>query len=353
MSYRSPILSGPSSPPESSASTSFSRRDSGSSRMDSRYEGLSIKEVEQLREHEDRLRRRGSEPSLSYIAVVSGDKSGIYQYVSDSVTDVLGFEPAELLGRSCYKVFHPEELAKLGEVHYRALADESAACVAYMRLLHKDGYWVECSVSYSTVYDKSLTLVSRIHAGSRGFEHAITAREIFEISPASQGRFSITRQGSAASSPSPPKTASPTPPPFHQLPPSSRTPRTFFLIDRFTNTARVMYVSNDVIVNGNTLKNNPFYSIIKPSDRALVRDHIERAKQSSPLGRDYRGSGGHAYTRFSVLKIPDLPPISSIWPGGTDESERMMPGQEFIQVEAIFTASSDGLTCVIERLQSE
>jgi hypothetical protein len=28
-----------------------------------------------LREHEDRLRRRGSEPSLSYIAVVSGDKS--------------------------------------------------------------------------------------------------------------------------------------------------------------------------------------------------------------------------------------------------------------------------------------
>jgi hypothetical protein len=80
-----------------------------------------------------------------------------------------------------------------------------------------------------------------------------------------------------------------------------------------------MYVSNDVIVNGNTvslcdtilktvlmksqLKNNPFYSIIKPSDRALVREHIERAKQSSPLGRDYRGSGGHAYTRFSVLKV--------------------------------------------------
>lgn len=74
-SYRSPIPSGPSSPPESLASTSISRRDSGSSRMDNRYDGLSVKEVEQLREHEDSLRRRGSEPSLSYIAVVSGDKS--------------------------------------------------------------------------------------------------------------------------------------------------------------------------------------------------------------------------------------------------------------------------------------
>jgi hypothetical protein len=54
------------------------------------------------------------------------------------------------------------------------------------------------------------------------------------------------------------------------------------------------------------LKNNPFYSIIKPSDRALVREHIERAKRSSPIGRDYRGSGGHAYTKFSVLKVSHI-----------------------------------------------
>lgn len=44
--------------------------------------------------------------------------------------------------------------------------------------------------------------------------------------------------------------------------------------------------------------------------------------------------------------------MSSIWPEGTDESERIMPGQEFISVEAIFTASSDGLTCVIERMST-
>ena len=74
MSYRSPIPSGPSSPPESTASTSISRRDSGSSRISKKYEGLSNKEVEQLREHEDMMRMRGNEPSLSYIAVVSGDK---------------------------------------------------------------------------------------------------------------------------------------------------------------------------------------------------------------------------------------------------------------------------------------
>lgn len=104
-------------------------------------------------------------------------------------------------------------------------------------------------------------------------------------------------------------------------------------------------------------------------------------------------SGGHGYCRFSVLKvgrptliergpstdrsrrsplfhsstfatmirlrtapwiplgqIPDLPPHGELYPQGTDETERSMPGQEFIPVEAIFTASSDGLMCVISRI---
>lgn len=38
-------------------------------------------------------------------------------------------------------------------------------------------------------------------------------------------------------------------------------------------------------------------------------------------------------------------------PQGTDETERMMPGQGFILVKGIFTAGSDGVICVIERAQ--
>lgn len=37
--------------------------------------------------------------------------------MSDSVADVLGYEPDELVGKSCYSTFHPEEMAKLEEVH--------------------------------------------------------------------------------------------------------------------------------------------------------------------------------------------------------------------------------------------
>lgn len=86
MSYRSPILSGPSSPPGSRQS--YSRRGSGSQvgSVDSNHEnnnndngspaisGLTIREKGRLMEAEEALRRRGNEPSLSYIAVVSGDQ---------------------------------------------------------------------------------------------------------------------------------------------------------------------------------------------------------------------------------------------------------------------------------------
>jgi hypothetical protein len=66
------------------------------------------------------------------------------------------------------------------------------------------------------------------------------------------------------------------------------------------------------------------------------------------------------YAEFHVLKvsrpcdpteqIPDLPPEGHVHPQGTDESERHMPGQEFILVEGIFTAGSDAVVCVIQRI---
>ena len=49
-------------------------------------------------------------------------------------------------------------------------------------------------------------------------------------------------------------------------------------------------------------------------------------------------------------QIPDLPPHGELYPLGTDETERTMLGQEFIPVEGIFTASSDGLTCIVSRI---
>jgi hypothetical protein len=47
----------------------------------------------------------------------------------------------------------------------------------------------------------------------------------------------------------------------------------------------------------------PFYSIVKPSERGLVREHIQSVKSWSPVVRTERRSGGLGYAEFHVLKV--------------------------------------------------
>lgn len=77
--------------------------------------------------------------------------------MSESIYDVLGYEPHELIGSSPYHIFHPDEIPVLLDIHRyvfeacaadgrRALVSEETACVTYMQLKHKSGEWLPCAV---------------------------------------------------------------------------------------------------------------------------------------------------------------------------------------------------------------
>nr|ODN87473.1 hypothetical protein L203_03250 [Cryptococcus depauperatus CBS 7841] len=296
------------------------------------------------------------ELGLSAIVAVSADQEAKFQFVSESMQDILGYTSGDLIGKSCYLIFHPDEIPFLRHIHFSALVNEKTACVAYFRVLHREGYYVECCCSYYTVYNMSLALYTRAVDGQRTLQQALTAREVVEISPASKGRLLYKRRsasGAVSESSQSPELATLEETGKRWSIPRKPSPRTFYILDRFTDSSRVLYVSNDVVTNGSSLLNHSFYSIVKPSDRSHVRRYIEGAKQSTPVMFNEQQSGGHGYTTFHVLKIPDLPPAGEIWPQGTDDSERSIPGQGFIFVEGIFTASSDGLTCIISRVEPE
>ncbi|KAK1925446.1 hypothetical protein DB88DRAFT_194686 [Papiliotrema laurentii] len=298
---------------------------------------------------------------LSALIVTTGDETTVYKYVSDSITEILGYQPQDLIGRSAYEIFHPDEIPYLRDIHYYSLQEERCACVAYMRLMHRDGYFVECCVSYSTVFRETVAVYTRAENGPTTIQQALTARDVWEVSPGSQGGKWGVKRWTKSSSTSRPKLTSSSSfsPPAEPLSPNSRWklppphPRSFFIINRFTDTCRVIFASNEIISNTSKLRNQPFYSIIKPSDRTLVKQYIDTAKSWTPVIQNERRSGGYGYCRFSVLKIPDLPAHGETYPQGTDEQERMMPGQEFIPVEGIFSASSDGLLCIISRIMPD
>ncbi|EIW72543.1 hypothetical protein TREMEDRAFT_25231, partial [Tremella mesenterica DSM 1558] len=269
-------------------------------------------------------------------------------YVSDSITDILGYEPEEIIGHSVYERIHPDEMRAFADIHWTSFKTDRAAAVTFLRMRHKNGEYVDVCVAFSIVYNMTVSVISRASEGPRAFG----ARVVFELSPSSQGRSIMTVNRSLTPQPisfSDMKDLSD--PELYTLP-RPRHKRTFFLFDRFTETARVMFVSNDVITKTSSLSGKTFYSVVRPSHRLKVKTAVESLKRERPVAEPNDSSPTYRFVNFDVLKIPDLPPQGQLWPLGTDESERSMPGQEFIPVEGIFCACSDGMTCIIDPLWS-
>ncbi|BEJ13446.1 hypothetical protein CspHIS471_0306200 [Cutaneotrichosporon sp. HIS471] len=294
------------------------------------------------------------ELGLSSLFVLTGERNAVMVYVSESIAEILGYDRYDLVGKTSYLIFHPDEIPLLREIHYYALQHEKVGCIMYMRLLHQRGFYVDCAVTYSTVYDLTVGIVTRAINGPNIIRLAATAREVVEARGGVDGitmkRWSTT-PGSRSPTASPiPRTPLPDKPweeNWVRAPPS---PRTFFLLDRFTDTARIMFVSNRLLVSA--AQDTSFYAIVRPQDRIRVRQWIDAAKLWAPVVYDEERTGGHGYLVFDVMKIPDLPPLNHAEPQGTEESVRV-EGQEFIRVEGIFTASSDGIAAIIAPVSEE
>ena len=54
-------------------------------------------------------------------------------YASDSIEDVLGYEPEEVVGKSCFDYFHPDELPFARDEHGKSINFDKAAVLSYCR----------------------------------------------------------------------------------------------------------------------------------------------------------------------------------------------------------------------------
>ncbi|MCA9937159.1 MAG: GAF domain-containing protein [Anaerolineales bacterium] len=69
---------------------------------------------------------------------------GVFQYISASSPDVLGYEPVELIGRSIYDFFHPDDLEQVQAAHLSMTLNDEVNRVTY-RFRRPDGTfaWME------------------------------------------------------------------------------------------------------------------------------------------------------------------------------------------------------------------
>lgn len=92
-----------------------------------------------------------SAPSHTHLADLSPEAHILYS--SDSVVDILGYSPHEIVNRSCWDFFHPNEIPIARAAHGRGVELDKAAVLSYCQMRDKDGNWIGCEIVFTIVYD--------------------------------------------------------------------------------------------------------------------------------------------------------------------------------------------------------
>ncbi|KAN0074606.1 hypothetical protein V8E55_011655 [Tylopilus felleus] len=337
-------------------------------------------------------------PRVSCIAIVDFSEDVRWLYVTESLTELLGYEPRDVIGRPAVELVHPEEFPAVRRLHYDTIRQDKAAVIAYLRLKHKDPFkgYLLCAVSRTVVHNVIVGSISLAVPGPKAFQNASTAQEVVVVTPTATD-FEFRRWGDP--SPMPPSPLAlvpgltdmledhtvdgnqpkPTPPPvlsFKPLP--SQSSRSALILDRFSIHCTVQYCSNDHLLSTTTVMGRSFFDFVAPRSEQIVRSWIDVIKAWGVNERGQPSDGGFGYGKFLLLpkgrdsrtdRIPEAPPPSrrrdltsrshgrpptahassarsrapapSSGPSSSSDLE--------ILVDAIFSGHSDGILVILRR----
>ncbi|WP_412069225.1 putative bifunctional diguanylate cyclase/phosphodiesterase [Rubrivirga sp. IMCC43871] len=92
---------------------------------------------------------------------------GRYEWLSSSVTDILGYRPAELIGRDPYELFHPDDVDRIRTESHELLLDGRASdTVIRYRMRRKDNVYIWLESLTETIRDGSGE-ITRLQVSSR------------------------------------------------------------------------------------------------------------------------------------------------------------------------------------------
>ncbi|KAI1619043.1 hypothetical protein EDD37DRAFT_606953 [Exophiala viscosa] len=156
------------------------------------------------------------------------------KYCSDSIEDILGYLPNEVVGRSCWEYFHPDEIPFAREIHGRGISLDKAAVLNYCRIRHRDGSWIGCECVFTVVHDVLVASTAIYRRGPKARQRALDGagiRRIFSSSPRDPRYHMLSYLSNK----------------FYQEPSAHLPePRAALFLNRFTRTSTIMYATNGV-----------------------------------------------------------------------------------------------------------
>ncbi|KAJ7069423.1 hypothetical protein C8F01DRAFT_1207122 [Mycena amicta] len=290
-------------------------------------------------------------PSVSFIAIM--DFSGRWTFLSESVSDLLGWEANDLRNHSFFELVHPDELQQVQLLHQDTILADKAACIVYMRLKHKDAHkgYLLCAVSRTVVYDRVVGSISFARPGGETLHAGSTAQEVIVVTPAASNLQFRRWHEPTPDAPSPATTRPSSP--HHIEPPISQSVRTAVILDRFSTNCTITQYLNHHLIAPTAARRRPFFDFVARDDEALVRSWLGAIKTCGVNERGQPSNAGFGYGRFLLCargrdSAATTPVPSTGWRLKPIRTSHTTNG-DAILVDAIFSAHSDGLVCILRQ----
>ncbi|KAI9799517.1 MAG: hypothetical protein M1833_004039 [Piccolia ochrophora] len=216
----------------------------------------------------------------TFITILDSSSEARILYTSESITDILGWAPEDVVGKSCFDFFHPQELPLARTVHGDGLSLDKAAVLSYCQIQDRNGAWVGCECCFSIVYNVLVACTSIYRRGIKSQKRAVEApiiQRLFSTSPADPRYHMLSLLSSK----------------FIQGPVlMTHEPRAALFLNRFTRTLAITYATQSVVevlgIAPNEIQSKSFYECIQQSCLQDAISCLEGAK----------GNDSIAYMRF-------------------------------------------------------
>ncbi|KAK3940678.1 protein YIP4 [Diplogelasinospora grovesii] len=290
-------------------------------------------------------------------------------FASESIYDILGYQPDEVQGKSCFDYFHPAEVPFARSVHSRGVLLDKAAVLHYARILSRDGRWVSCECCFTIVHDVLVACTSIYLWGEKSSRRAMEApqiRRLFSSSPRDP-RYHMLEHLS----------------PKFKMPPMEREPRAALILNRFTRNLSIMFATNAVTsilgLQPEEIKDKAFYECIQANCLQDAIQCLESAKANESIAylrfwfrdprveeneEDYQDEQGDYEEEDRISSSTDsecggarLTPLTSHSSVTAVQGRASVPPhprrrrrtRESFELEAVVSCTSDGLVVVLRR----
>jgi PAS domain S-box-containing protein len=105
------------------------------------------------------------------------DRDGTYSFVSHSVKTMLGYTPEEMIGKSAYDFFHPDDISAVSHSHNSIMEAPQVSTVSY-RIRKKDRSYLWVETTSKVVLDSTTGEIAQVIAVTRDISERKKAEEL-------------------------------------------------------------------------------------------------------------------------------------------------------------------------------